>query len=78
MGVFELEPFDAGTKAVAQAVAEATSKGAISINILAERFGGGGHKKAAGATLTNMTMDEAVKKVIDALIEFMSDDTIDS
>lgn len=53
------------------------SKGAISINVLAERFGGGGHKKAAGATLTNMTMDEAVKKVIDALIEFMSDDMID-
>jgi phosphoglycerate kinase len=31
MGVFEMEPFDAGTKAVAQAVAAATSKGAKSI-----------------------------------------------
>ena len=31
MGVFEMEPFDAGTKAVAMAVAEATSKGARSI-----------------------------------------------
>ncbi|NLK41601.1 MAG: phosphoglycerate kinase [Planctomycetes bacterium] len=31
MGVFELEPFDAGTKAVALAVAEATDKGARSI-----------------------------------------------
>ncbi|MHC4478744.1 MAG: phosphoglycerate kinase [Planctomycetota bacterium] len=31
MGVFETEPFDEGTKAVAVAVAEATDKGAISI-----------------------------------------------
>ena len=31
MGVFEAEPFDAGTKAVALAVAEATDNGAISI-----------------------------------------------
>jgi 3-phosphoglycerate kinase len=31
MGVFEMEPFDAGTKAVAQAVAEATDQGARSI-----------------------------------------------
>ncbi len=31
MGVFEMEPFDAGTKAVAQAVADATGKGARSV-----------------------------------------------
>jgi phosphoglycerate kinase len=31
MGVFETPPFDAGTKAVAQAMAEATSKGATTI-----------------------------------------------
>ncbi|MBI9018572.1 MAG: phosphoglycerate kinase [Phycisphaerae bacterium] len=31
MGVFELEPFDAGTKAVAIAIADATANGAISI-----------------------------------------------
>ena len=31
MGIFEIEPFDAGTKAVAVAVAEATDKGANSI-----------------------------------------------
>jgi len=31
MGVFELPPFDEGTKAVAEAVAEATDKGARSI-----------------------------------------------
>jgi len=31
MGVFELPPFDAGTKAVADAVAEATAKGAVTI-----------------------------------------------
>ncbi len=31
MGVFEIEPFDEGTKAVAKAVAEATAKGARSV-----------------------------------------------
>ncbi len=31
MGVFETAPFDAGTKAVAQAMADATSKGAVTI-----------------------------------------------
>ena len=31
MGVFEMTPFDAGTKAIAQAVANATNKGAVSI-----------------------------------------------
>ena len=31
MGVFELPPFDAGTKAVADAVADATANGAITI-----------------------------------------------
>ncbi len=31
MGVFEMPPFDAGTKAVAQAIAEATASGATSI-----------------------------------------------
>jgi phosphoglycerate kinase len=31
MGVFEMPPFDAGTKAVADAVAQATAKGAITI-----------------------------------------------
>jgi len=31
MGVFEMEPFDAGTKAVAQAIADATDNGAVSV-----------------------------------------------
>jgi phosphoglycerate kinase len=31
MGVFEMPPFDAGTKAVADAVAEATTRGAVTI-----------------------------------------------
>ncbi|MCE9589948.1 MAG: phosphoglycerate kinase [Planctomycetes bacterium] len=31
MGVFEMPPFDAGTRAVAQAVADATSRGAVTI-----------------------------------------------
>jgi len=44
MGVFEMEPFDIGTKAVAQAIADATDKGAVSII-------GGGDSAAAVAQL---------------------------
>ncbi len=31
MGVFEMPPFDQGTRAVAEAIAEATAKGAVSV-----------------------------------------------
>ena len=44
MGVFEMEPFDEGTKAVAQAIAEATDNGATSII-------GGGDSAAAVSLL---------------------------
>ena len=53
MGVFELEPFDEGTKAVAQAVAEATSKGARSI------IGGGDSASA----IVNMGLEESVSHI---------------
>ena len=53
MGVFELEPFDAGTKAVAQAVAQATSKGARSI------IGGGDSASA----IVNMGLEEKVSHI---------------
>jgi len=44
MGVFEMEPFDVGTKAVAEAIADATDNGAVSII-------GGGDSAAAVAQL---------------------------
>ena len=44
MGVFEMEPFDVGTKAVAEAIAEATDNGAVSII-------GGGDSAAAVAQM---------------------------
>jgi phosphoglycerate kinase len=44
MGVFEMEPFDAGTKCVAEAIAQATDHGAISVI-------GGGDSAAAVADL---------------------------
>jgi len=53
MGVFELEPFDEGTKAVATAVAEATSKGARSI------IGGGDSASA----IVNMGLEDKVSHI---------------
>jgi 3-phosphoglycerate kinase len=53
MGVFEMEPFDAGTKAVAQAVADATSQGAKSI------IGGGDSASA----IVNMGLEDKVSHI---------------
>ncbi len=53
MGVFEMEPFDEGTKAVATAVAEATSKGARSV------IGGGDSASA----IVNMGLEDKVSHI---------------
>ena len=53
MGVFELEPFDAGTKAVATAVVEATANGARSV------IGGGDSATA----IVNMGMEDKVSHI---------------
>lgn len=53
MGVFEMEPFDAGTKAVAEAVAAATGKGAKSI------IGGGDSATA----IVNMGLEDKVSHI---------------
>jgi len=53
MGVFEMEPFDEGTKAVAQAVAEATAAGARSI------IGGGDSASA----IKNMGLEDQVSHI---------------
>jgi len=53
MGVFEMEAFAAGTKAVAQAVAEATSKGARSV------IGGGDSASA----IVNMGLEDQVSHI---------------
>ncbi len=53
MGVFELEPFDEGTKAVAEAVAGATSRGARSI------IGGGDSASA----IVNMGLEDRVSHI---------------
>ncbi len=53
MGVFEMEPFDAGTRSVAQAIADATKKGAISI------IGGGD----SAAAVEDMGLDDQMSHI---------------
>ena len=43
------------------------SKSNVPVNRIAERFGGGGHAYAAGATLTGMTIDEARHRIAAAI-----------
>ena len=43
------------------------SLGDYNIEPVARSFGGGGHKKAAGCTFENITIDEAEKKLVESL-----------
>ena len=43
------------------------SKAGLPVNRVAEKFGGGGHAYAAGATLTGMTIDEARRQIATAI-----------
>lgn len=45
------------------------SNGIAEVDKIAGKFGGGGHLRAAGATMTNMTLDDAKKAILDASIE---------
>ena len=46
-------------------------KGDLYINKLAEKFGGGGHRKAAGVTLHDLGLEEAAEKIVTAIKEYM-------
>ncbi|MBQ0099965.1 MAG: DHH family phosphoesterase, partial [Lachnospiraceae bacterium] len=39
----------------------------INVQVLMEKLGGGGHKSVAGAQLKDVTVEEAIKKVTDAI-----------
>jgi phosphoesterase RecJ-like protein len=47
------------------------SKGRANVNVLAGKFGGGGHPKASGCLLTG-TLDEMIAKVLETAEEFLS------
>ncbi len=71
MGVFEMEPFDAGTRAVALAIAEATDNGAISII-------GGGDSAAAIAKLKLEDRMSHISTGGGASLEFLEGKKFDS
>jgi len=48
------------------------SKGDIPINQLANEFGGGGHKNAAGARLYNVKLDETIRLVIEKAGKYLN------
>ncbi len=47
------------------------SKNNIKVNLLAEKFGGGGHQSASGARLFNVKFDKIIEKVIAAAENFL-------
>jgi len=48
------------------------SKGEIAVNGVAERFGGGGHRNAAGVTILEGDLDRTAKEIVDALREVVA------
>jgi len=49
------------------------SLGGISVQLILERLGGGGHLTSAGVQLENVTIDEAEKKLIDVIGEYLKE-----
>lgn len=49
------------------------SVGDISVQLILEKLGGGGHLTSAGTQMDNMTMDEAEKVLIDAIDEYLKE-----
>jgi len=47
------------------------SKGNIAINSLAEKYGGGGHPKAAGITIFDTSLEKASAEIVKDIIEYM-------
>lgn len=58
------EPMDFGPVRVSL-----RSKGQIDVSKFAERFGGGGHARAAGLKFENATLQQAHRQVIDAMLK---------
>jgi nanoRNase/pAp phosphatase (c-di-AMP/oligoRNAs hydrolase) len=42
------------------------------VNVLAKKIGGGGHKNAAGATVTNMNLETLLNFIIENSKEILS------
>ncbi|MBI5215728.1 MAG: bifunctional oligoribonuclease/PAP phosphatase NrnA [Ignavibacteriae bacterium] len=48
------------------------SKGTIPINKLANEFGGGGHLNAAGARVHDVSLEESIRRVLEAVSKYIS------
>jgi phosphoesterase RecJ-like protein len=50
------------------------SRGEVPVNELAKLYGGGGHKNAAGAKLSNVRLDQTVERVLKDAVKFLPKD----
>ena len=53
----------------------ARSNGTINVQVIMEKFGGGGHHTVAGAQIANMTVDEIKAKIREYLYEYLGKET---
>ncbi len=54
----------------------ARSSGEINVQVILEKMGGGGHFDTAGAQVAGVTSDEAVRRLKDAIDEYMAENKI--
>ena len=48
----------------------------VNVQVLMEKIGGGGHRGAAGATLENCLLDDAIEKVKNAIDKMIQEKEI--
>ena len=51
----------------------ARSSGDLNVQVIMEKFGGGGHQNVAGAQVRNVPIDELKKSVVDAARKYIDE-----
>lgn len=76
LGVLEIEASFVLTRVSGQIHISGRSLGKISVQLILEKLGGGGHYTSAGARLDS-TMEEAIEKLKTAIDEYLGEEDID-
>jgi c-di-AMP phosphodiesterase-like protein len=70
---FVLFPEEAGSGHPAQTVVSARSLGEINVQIILEKIGGGGHLTMAGVQMPDIRTEEAMRRLLAAIDEYMEE-----
>ena len=60
-----------------QIALSARSMGEVNVQVIMEKLGGGGHLTMAGAQLRGVTLEEAKRRLLDAITEYRENQRIE-